>query len=31
MPMTRNYIMREEQRLLVAEASRRTPLRLAGE
>ena len=30
-PMTRDYIMREEQRLLSAEGSRRAPLRLAGE
>ncbi len=30
-PMTRDYIMREEQRLLGAEAKRRPPLRLAGE
>src|SRR5450759_1263113 len=30
-PMTRNYIMREEQRLLAAEGKRRPPLRLAGE
>ncbi len=30
-PMTRDYIMREEQRLLSAEGSRRPPLRLAGE
>ena len=30
-PMTRDYIMREEQRLLSAEGSRRSPLRLAGE
>ena len=30
-PRTRNYIMREEQRLLSAEGSRRAPLRLAGE
>jgi cyclopropane-fatty-acyl-phospholipid synthase len=30
-PMTRDYIMREEQRLLAAEGSRRAPLRLAGE
>jgi cyclopropane-fatty-acyl-phospholipid synthase len=30
-PMTRDYIMREEQRLLAAEGSRRPQLRLAGE
>ena len=30
-PMTRDYIMREEQRLLAAEAKRRPQLRLAGE
>jgi cyclopropane-fatty-acyl-phospholipid synthase len=30
-PMTRDYIMREEQRLLAAEGKRRPPLRLAGE
>jgi len=30
-PMTRDYIMREEQRLLAAEAGRRPQLRLAGE
>ena len=30
-PMTRDYIMREEQRLLAAEGRRRPPLRLAGE
>jgi cyclopropane-fatty-acyl-phospholipid synthase len=30
-PMTRDYIMREEQRLLAAESRRRAPLRLAGE
>ncbi|HZL30097.1 MAG TPA: cyclopropane-fatty-acyl-phospholipid synthase family protein [Pseudolabrys sp.] len=30
-PMTRDYIMREEQRLRVAEDKSRTPLRLAGE
>jgi cyclopropane-fatty-acyl-phospholipid synthase len=30
-PMTRDYIMREEQRLAAAEGKRRTPLRLAGE
>jgi cyclopropane-fatty-acyl-phospholipid synthase len=30
-PMTRDYIMREEQRLLAAEAARRPQLRLAGE
>ena len=30
-PMTRDYIVREEQRLLAAEGSRRAPLRLAGE
>jgi cyclopropane-fatty-acyl-phospholipid synthase len=30
-PMTRDYIMREEQRLLDAEAKRRPQLRLAGE
>jgi cyclopropane-fatty-acyl-phospholipid synthase len=30
-PMTRDYIMREEQRLLAAEGKHRQPLRLAGE
>ena len=30
-PMTRDYIMREEQRLLAAEGKRRPQLRLAGE
>jgi len=30
-PMTRDYITREEQRLLVAEGKRHPPLRLAGE
>jgi cyclopropane-fatty-acyl-phospholipid synthase len=30
-PMTRDYIPREEQRLLAAEGKRRPPLRLAGE
>ena len=30
-PMTRDYITREEQRLLAAEGRRRAPLRLAGE
>jgi cyclopropane-fatty-acyl-phospholipid synthase len=30
-PMTRDYIAREEQRLLAAEGKRRAPLRLAGE
>jgi cyclopropane-fatty-acyl-phospholipid synthase len=30
-PMTRDYIMREEQRLLAAEGGRRPQLRLAGE
>jgi cyclopropane-fatty-acyl-phospholipid synthase len=30
-PMTRDYIMREEQRLLAAEGRRHPPLRLAGE
>jgi cyclopropane-fatty-acyl-phospholipid synthase len=30
-PMTRDYIMREEQRLLAAEGERHPPLRLAGE
>jgi cyclopropane-fatty-acyl-phospholipid synthase len=30
-PMTRDYIMREEQRLRGAEAKRWPPLRLAGE
>jgi cyclopropane-fatty-acyl-phospholipid synthase len=30
-PMTRDYIMREEQRLRAIEAKRTTPLRLAGE
>jgi cyclopropane-fatty-acyl-phospholipid synthase len=30
-PMTRDYIMREEQRLLAAEAKRWPPMRLAGE
>ena len=30
-PMTRDYITREEQRLLAAEGKRRPPLRLAGE
>jgi cyclopropane-fatty-acyl-phospholipid synthase len=30
-PMTRDYIMREEQRLRAAETKRRPPLRLAGE
>jgi len=30
-PMTRDYIMREEQRLLAAEGKRRPSLRLAGE
>lgn len=30
-PMTRDYIQREEQRLLSAEGKRRVPLRLAGE
>ena len=30
-PMTRDYIVREEQRLRMAEAARRPPLRLAGE
>ena len=30
-PMTRDYIMREEQRLAAAEGARRPPLRLAGE
>jgi cyclopropane-fatty-acyl-phospholipid synthase len=30
-PVTRDYIMREEQRLRTAEAKRWTPLRLAGE
>ena len=30
-PMTRDYIMREEQRLRSAENERRAPLRLAGE
>ena len=30
-PMTRDYIMREEQRLLALEGRRRAPLRLAGE
>ncbi len=30
-PMTRDYIMREEQRLREAEDARRVPLRLAGE
>jgi cyclopropane-fatty-acyl-phospholipid synthase len=30
-PMVRDYILREEQRLLGAEGKRRTPLRLAGE
>jgi len=30
-PMTRDYIMREEQRLFAAESRRRPPLRLAGE
>jgi cyclopropane-fatty-acyl-phospholipid synthase len=30
-PMTRDYIMREEQRLRNVEDARRTPLRLAGE
>jgi cyclopropane-fatty-acyl-phospholipid synthase len=31
MPMTRDYILREEQRLFAAEGKRRAPLRLAGE
>ena len=30
-PMTRDYIGREEQRLAAAERNRRPPLRLAGE
>ena len=30
-PMTRDYIVREEQRLMEAENNRRAPLRLAGE
>ena len=30
-PMTRDYIAREEQRLFAAEGRRRAPLRLAGE
>jgi cyclopropane-fatty-acyl-phospholipid synthase len=30
-PITRNYIAREEQRLAAAEGKRRPPLRLAGE
>ena len=30
-PMTRDYIMREEQRLLAVEGKRRPQLRLAGE
>jgi cyclopropane-fatty-acyl-phospholipid synthase len=30
-PVTRDYIMREEQRLRAAETKRWTPLRLAGE
>jgi cyclopropane-fatty-acyl-phospholipid synthase len=30
-PMTRDYIMREEQRLTAAEGRRHPPLRLAGE
>jgi cyclopropane-fatty-acyl-phospholipid synthase len=30
-PMTRDYILREEQRLFAAEGKRRPPLRLAGE
>jgi cyclopropane-fatty-acyl-phospholipid synthase len=30
-PMTRDYIMREEQRLRAVEARHSTPLRLAGE
>jgi cyclopropane-fatty-acyl-phospholipid synthase len=30
-PMTRDYIQREEQRMLSAEGKRRVPLRLAGE
>jgi cyclopropane-fatty-acyl-phospholipid synthase len=30
-PMTRDYMMREEQRLAAAEGNRRPPLRLAGE
>jgi cyclopropane-fatty-acyl-phospholipid synthase len=30
-PMTRDYIAREEQRLLAAESKRRPQLRLAGE
>jgi cyclopropane-fatty-acyl-phospholipid synthase len=30
-PMTRDYIMREQQRLLTAEGKRRPSLRLAGE
>lgn len=30
-PMTRDYIMREEQRLIAAEGRRHPPLRLAGE
>jgi len=30
-PMTRDYVLREEQRLFAAEGKRRPPLRLAGE
>jgi cyclopropane-fatty-acyl-phospholipid synthase len=30
-PVTRDYIMREEARLCALEARRRSPLRLAGE
>ena len=30
-PITRDYIMREERRLTAAEDKRREPLRLAGE
>ena len=30
-PMTRDYILREEQRLFAAEGKRRPQLRLAGE